>query len=431
MGNPNIRKGEPKRENVEIYEARKAHFELEGLDFTMNQFHITALENPQETTPGLMETGSVDKIMEIYADRPDLVNKVMGKGMAPIPYSMLHSDENGSFGDFSEAAGQDAFADIDLSIDTESLNSPDWAKDLHRFAQLKLARKFSLDEELAGLRGIDRKPDGNLLFNVGMSKYSEAFFSMGSEGVTADVSDALLQILEEQHEYSKEEINELKELSERYSSAVGENGTVRDIILEKLGRLPEFGEQIHHYLLGVAGTVMTKDGHFVFVERGKGVSINRGVNVTSSGAVKFNKDFMEKHGLPIHLGNEMHHETTEELGLKSGSLLLGSMQERIKLELGMDFNEYDLTAVGMARELPRGGSPEAMFLIEYGGSVNDLLAKIASNPHKDKAEIDSFVYAAPVDSVQKLLKQKDADRVIQHKGLLNLMMINNYMENRR
>ncbi len=418
--------GEIHRE-VEIHDAKRARFELEQLRFEMTQFHITALENPPETTPGLMETGSVSDIMRSYADRKDLVNKVIGKGKAEIPYAMLHSDDDGHFGDFSESEGQDAFADLDLSLDSGDLASPDWANDLHRLARLKLARKFSLDEELAALRGVTRKPDGNLSFSVGMSKYSEAFFSMGSEGVTLGVDDVLLEQLKTKHGYSDEQIDELKELSARLSTDVGGDATIRDAIIKKLGRLPNFGEQVHHYLLGVAGTVITNDGHFVFVERGKGVSINRGVNVTSSGAVKYNQEFMEEHGIARHLGSQMHKETTEELGLKSGDLLIGSMQERIKLELGMDFSEYDLTPVGMARELPRGGSPEAMFMINYGGSVADLLGKIASNPHKDRAEIDSFVYAAPVDSVQELLKQHDADRVIHHKGLLNLMMIDNYM----
>jgi hypothetical protein len=192
--------------------------------------------------------------------------------------------------------------------------------------------------------------------------------------------------------------------------------------------LPDYNRRTHHYLLGVAGTVLTRDGNVVFVNRGASVSVNRGINVTASGAVKFKKDFLAQHGIQHHLGQQMHEETKEEIGLHSGDLLLGAMQERIALELGVNETDYDLITLGMARELPRGGSPETMFLIRFKGSTQDLVERIAKNPHEDRAEIDSLVYAYPAEQIKHLLRQPDAERVVQHKGLLNLMMMERYLQ---
>lgn len=402
-------------------------FDLEGMKVDLRSYQLTNLENPPETVPGLMETGKAADVLERYTDRPDLVHNTYGKDLVNIPYAALHSEGNEVFGNFSTAEGQDAFADADVVIESDQNALPEWATDLHRFAALKLARRFSLDEELTGLRGLERK-NGRMQFTVGPSKYSEAFFSMGSEGVTLDLSPADIEHLK-QKGVSSEHLAEIQELHGKLAATHGEGRSIRDAIFEKTGGLPDYNRRVHHYLLGVAGTVLTRNGDLVFVNRGASVSVNRGINVTASGGVKYKKDFLAREGLQRHLGRQMHEETKEEIGLQSGDLLLGSMHERMQLELGVDVSDYDLIPVGMARELPRGGSPETMFLIKFKGDTDDLIQRIATNTHEDRHEIDSLVHALPMETAGQLLKQADAERVIQHKGLLNLMMIDAYLRN--
>lgn len=413
------------REEVEVWEPTTTHFDLEDERVDLTTFRLTNLENPIPTTPGLMETGKAADVLARYGGRQDFVHDAYGSGAVKIPYTFLFSDKRGTFGDFSSAEGQDAFADADVEIEEGDPKSPDWAKALHRFCELKLARRFSLDEQLTALRGLSRHK-GNMRFKVGMSRYSQAFFSMGSEGVRLELTEADRKMLAEKG-VDSEHMNELGALLDQFGHEYGQGTTVRDAVIKHTGGLPDYNAQVHHYLLGVAGTVLTRDGNVVFVNRGAGVSVNRGINVTASGAVKFRREFIERHGLQHHLGRQMHEEAQEEIGLTSGDLLLGAIQERVRLELGVEQSEYDLVPVGFARELPRGGSPEAMFLIQFHGDTTDLVGRIAHNPHDDRAEIDSLVYAYPMEQVQRLLRQRDAERVVQHKGLLNLMMIDQYL----
>jgi hypothetical protein len=417
------------RREIEISEPSTTRFDLEADTVELKTFRLSNLSNPTETTPGLMETGKAAVVLKAYADRRDLIHRLFGGGMVEIPYSALYSDSVGVFGDFSSREGQQEFADADVEIEDGSNSVPDWAGDLHRFAKLKLFRRFSLDEELTALRGLERR--GNKMrFRVGMSLYSEAFFSMGNEGVSFALSKEELGTLKQKGAGS-EHVAELEELLGILVQKYGAGATIREAVIQNTKGLPEYNQRVHHYLLGVAGTVLTRDGDVVFVNRGAGVSINRGINVTASGAVKYKKDYLARYGLQRHLGRQMHEEAQEEIGLRSGELLLGAMQERIKLELGVEETDYELVPVGMARELPRGGSPEAMFLIRYKGSTTDLLSQIAGNPHEDRSEIDSLVYAYPMENVARLLRQKDAERVVQHKGLLNLMMIDRYLASQK
>ena len=417
-------RSERMRARVEVFKPENTRFDLEGQRVDLKTFRVTNLENPTPTTPGLMETGKASEVMEQHRDRKDFVHQLFGKDLVKIPYTLLHADQKGLFGDFSSPEGQDLFADADMVIEDGENSLPEWATDLHRFAELKLGRRFTLDEKLTALRGLERRGK-SMRFTVGMSRYSQAFFSMGSEGVRLELTDEDRQRLKESG-FDSSHLDELEGLTELLQGTHGAR-TIREVIQKETGGLPDFNQRVHHYLLGVAGTVLTRDGDVVFVNRGAGVSVNRGINVTASGGVKFKKEYLARHGLQRHLGRQMHEEAREEIGLKSGDLLLGAMQERIALELGVGESEYDLVPVGMARELPRGGSPEVMFMIQFRGDTQDLVNRIAGNTHEDRSEIDSLVYAYPMEEVRKLLKQSDAERVVQHKGLLNLMMMDRYL----
>lgn len=172
-----------------------------------------------------------------------------------------------------------------------------------------------------------------------------------------------------------------------------------------------------------------KDQQFIFVKRGKTVSVNLGINCTVSGAAEFNEAILSQYGLQYFLGKEISREAKEELGFKAGTLLIGEMKKRIRLELGLSENDYDLTPVGFIRELSRGGKPECMFLIQYKGSAEDVVRSIIENPHSEKKEIESLVYAQPLNKTTSLSKTRNVDSLIQHKALVNLMLINEYLKN--
>jgi len=386
-------------------------------------------ESKEDPNPGVMQTGKWEDVLNLYKNNPYLISGP-GKGKYDaVPYSWLLGEGTKTFGNYATPEGQDEFANSDLVLTDGLYDPPEFAKSLWRFSRLKQARAFELDETVACLRGL-KATKGKLVFTVGGGKYSDAFYSMGSEGETISLNDAERDALKNEKKASVEHMAELEELLAQLSREHGEGVSLRDVIFKRYGGLPHFNEQVYNSILGVAGTVLTKDGDYVFVRRGKNVSVNLGMNVTASGGVSFDREAFSRYGLPYQLGAEMHREAKEEIGVRSGVLLLGAIKERMRLELGIDNEEdYDLIPVGFARELPRGGSPEAMFLIRYKGSTKDLIATAMNNHNKEKREIDEFIYTMPAAEATDLIKTPGASSVLQHKGVLNLMLIDEYLRN--
>jgi hypothetical protein len=394
--------------------------------FTFKAYTIAPENKEAELwTPGEMVTGDLKDVYRTYGNTATAINKVAKGRYVNIPYSYLHGDGDRVYGDYSTARGQDEFKDIDLSIDTHPYNPTPWAADLWRFARLKLARPFKYEDTIACLRGLETH-EGKMKLTVGPAMYSDSFYSMGAEGVVLGLTPAEREALA--NRLPSEHMAELEQLLDKLTFQYGAGNTLRHAVaLHTDNQLPDYNGQTHAYALGVAGTVLTNDGDVVFVRRGSGVSVNRGINVTASGGVKFNADALSQYGLPTYLGRQMADETQEELGLNGGTLLLGAMREKIKLELGIeDPSEYDLTPVGWAREWPRGGSPEVMFQIDYKGSTDQLVDQICNNTHADKREIDQQVLALPLTEATSLIGTEGADSVIQHKGILNILLINEH-----
>ncbi|MEN9328579.1 MAG: hypothetical protein RI947_1387 [Candidatus Parcubacteria bacterium] len=399
-------------------------FEIDGKHFTLKGYRLGTSPDAAAFTPGLMDTGKLAEVNTLYDSEPSLLRNHTKGHYVNIPYAYLLDQRGKVWGDFSSPTGQDEFSDADLTLTNEPFSPPDWAQPLWRFSELKQARRFTHDETVASLRGLSAD-NGKVTFKVGPGKYSEGFHTMGSEGVMISLTPAEREALAAK--VTSEQMAELEELYARLKHQYGEGSTLRAAIHAHTHGLAPFNEQVYSHTLGVAGTVVTKDGEYVFVNRGAGVSINRGINVTASGAVKFDEAALRRYGIQAHLGHEMGMEAHEEIGIGSGHMLMGAMQDKMRLELGVDSDRYDLIPVGFARELPRGGSPEAMFLIRYHGTTNDLVSAIAANHNEDRREIDEWIYTYPVTDTPRLLATQGADSVIQHKGLLNLVLINEYM----
>lgn len=398
----------------------------EGHPITLKEYHIGEAPEGGFVSPGNMETGNLDEIEKFYGDDPARINNFV-PGATLVPYDFLFQEGNNVYGNYTTDRGQDEFMDTDLALTKDSYSPPEWVRELQGFARAKNPKIFTTDSNVACVRSLALNSKGQIVFTLGSGLYSDSFYSNGAEGVRIGLNDKEKEILSRKLSLPEMEklIAQTTELENRY----GIGRTMRDIVISHYGHLPEFGEHACNNSIGVAGMVLTRTNEFIFVKRGSQVSVNQGVNCTASGAAEFDEAFLSRHGMQHFLGSEMSNETNQELGLKPGTLLLGSMKKRIELELGVNEGEYDLVPVGFIRELPRGGKPECMFLIRYKGSTEDLVRKVIANPHADKKEIEGSVFSIPSGQTDMLLKTKGAASFIQHKGIANLMLCNEYLEN--
>jgi hypothetical protein len=405
--------------------AKELDLEIEDQKFDFKEYDIGEAPKEGVVSPGNMETGNLEEIEKLFQKEPSRINNFIECANV-VPYSFLHREAKKNYGDYTTAKGQDEFKDSDLVLTKDPFSPPDWAKELWDFARMKTRKTFKTDSVMACLRALKIK-NGKPVFTIGAGPYSDSFYSNGSEGVKIGLNskerESLLQ------KVSAGELGKLEETAARLEGKYGKGRTIRDIIISRYGHIPEFGEQVYNNNVGVAGMVLTRDNEFVFVKRGSNVSINQGVNCTASGAAEFDEATLSQYGIQHFLGNEMSRETNEELGLKAGTLIVGSMKKRIQLELGLDDSEYDLIPVGFIRELPRGGKPECMFLIQYKGATQDLVKSVIENPHSEKKEIEGSVFSLAQSETDKLLSTKGAGSFIQHKGIVNLMLCNEYLKN--
>ncbi|MBI2024541.1 MAG: hypothetical protein HYT03_00400 [Candidatus Harrisonbacteria bacterium] len=302
-----------------------------------------------------------------------------------LPYSFLDSDQ---LGDFTDNRGQDEFAKLEVGLVGE-WRSPSQFEELFKEIRRANPKQFKLDQVMTCLRGIE-KVGCKTRLNIGPGRYSDSFYSNGSEGRIIPSKDA----------------------------------TLRSIVWEQYKGLPEF--VVYNNNLGNAGMVLTDDGYYVFVLRGTTVSVNLGVNCTASGAVRWNQSEIQKRGLQFYSTQEAASEANDELGEAASYLIWTSLRQRIFLELGVGPDKYDFTAVGLIRELPRGGKPELMFLINFRGSLAQLVDKIANNTNKERAEVLG-VYAQEMRQTDEMLRDPKARNFIQHKGRANLVLANRYL----
>ncbi len=401
-------------------------FKLGEKEFIFNKFNIGQSPEGGVISPGNMETGDPNEIQKLHEKNPLMINNFL-EGADFVPYSFLYEDNKKTYGDYTTSVGQDEFKNSDLALTEDTFSPPKWIQELWDFAKLKKLKSFTTDNTLACLRGLKIK-DNKTTFTLGAGLYSDSFYSNGLDGVTIELTSAdktSLSLLG----VPDIEIKRLEDMTKSLEKKYGSGRSIRDIIISQYGHLPEFDEHIYNNSIGVAGMVLTRDNEFVFVNRQNNVSVNQGINCTASGAAEFDKDTLSQYGIQTFLGKEMSREANEELGIKAGTLIIGSMKQRIKLELGLNDNEYELIPVGFIRELPRGGKPECMFLIKYMKTTECLVKNIIENPHADKKEIDGSVFSISINQMNSLLKTRGVTSLIQHKGIANLMLCNKYLKN--
>ena len=403
-----------------ISKPESVNFDIEGESFQLKKYAIGNSPEGGVVSPGIMETGGISDVKKLYkhGDQKRISERFL--------YSFLEQKNGKTVGDYSTPEGQDEFNNADLKLTGESFAPPEWAGELWEYASLKKKKVFALDSNVACIRGLELR-NGKPVFTLGEGRYSQSFFSNGAEGMTIGMSATEME--QASKILTPPEYGRLTDLSLKLVSQYGQGKTLREVVLNRRGHLPEFNESVYNNNIGVVAMVLTTDQQVVYATRGANVSIFQGIDSTASGAAEFDEKSLAQHGLQHFLGNEMQREIEEEIGLKSGSLLLGAMQKRLKLELGMEADEYELVPVAFVRELIRGGKPECMFLAKYKGSVQDVVNRIKENKNADKKEIEGFVYSQSVNEAVRMSEKEGADGIIQHRAAAHLSRIGAYLRN--
>ncbi|HCX27833.1 MAG: hypothetical protein AUJ39_02185 [Parcubacteria group bacterium CG1_02_42_13] len=406
-------------------ESRVIEAKIGGKVFPIRVFSIGKAIEGDIISPGLMATGEVADIRKLYASFP-----LLRCGENELMYTVLGFSDEGSkpYGDYTTPAGQDEFKNIELVLVEERFSPPIWARELHEFATLKSGKTFKVDNILACVRDVYEK-SGHPVICVGPGLYSESFFSNGSGGMNISITD------EEKEKLTKimsaEKYEKLSALSGELEARYGKNRTMREVIAENYPNshgLAPFSSQAYNNDIGVSCIIQTADDHFIYTKRGQGVSVHQGISTSASGAAEFNKEALSK-GLAYGVTYEMCRELREEVAMPSGTLLLGSTQQRIKMELGVGPEEYEIVPVSFVRELLRGGKPEGWFLVKYHGTVRDLVMKITDNRNAGRAEIDELIYAQPVHDAAAMIQYKEADGFLTHVLLAELHLTVEYLKN--
>lgn len=399
-----------------------------GRDFPIRVFSIGKTIEKNIVSPGLMATGEVADIRNLYAGLP-----LLRCGENELMYALLGNSSElshlgQSFGDYTTSKGQDQFESTKLILEDRGFSPPEWVADLHSFAALKSGKTFKADNVLACVRNF-RGEESRPIIHVGPGLYSQSFFSNGSGGMTISLTyedgARLAKVL------SPEQHKQLVALSAKLEAQYGKNKTMREIVAAAYPNsygLPPFASQTYNNNIGVSCIILTADGYFIYTKRGKGVSVHQGIGSSASGAAEFNKEALSK-GLAYGITYEMCRELKEEVALPSGAFLLGSMQKRIRMELGVGPEEYEIIPVSFVRELLRGGKPECWFLVKYHGTVEELVTKITNNRNPDKAEIDELVYAQPAYEAAAMIWHKEADGFLTHVLLAELHLTVEYLRN--
>jgi hypothetical protein len=392
-------------------------FEIGGQHFEFQAYAIGAVPENAVVVPAAVSTG-IEDTLNAYPEgtTPPRINTLY-PGYASVPYTIM---DPGARLDLTTPEGQAIYTEAEMNLlEHDRFTPPQWVRDIWEFVKIKRGKTFAFDTILACLRGVTWE-DGKMTFTIGKGAYSQSFLSNSNEGLIVDLTE------EERATASPRLIKLCDQLTARH----GSGRTVQDIIFSACGnRLPEFQENIRNNNLGSAGIVLTNDGQLVFVLRGKQVTVNRGINCTASGATEFDYERLKSRRLQKYLADQLDRETTAELGMKGGDLLMGSMQQKIELELGFDETDYTLIPVGLLRELPRGGKCECMWLIRYDGTAEDVLKCITQNQNQERGEIDGLVYTLPLEDGRRLIRNPEGTNVIQHKGVVNLICIDQFLQN--
>lgn len=271
---------------------------------------------------------------------------------------------------------------------------PTWSLKLARYARLRLNRKIARDERVTHLCNMYRK-HGVWHAAIAAGPWSEGLYSMDSSGLVLEVKEG--------------DTDELRTLAERLVATYG-NVDLRTAASRHVGKaLPPFWQGAVQYNLGVGGSIYTSDGYVVITRRHRGVHINVGRIYGAGGGVVWNPSWDEQ----PHLA--------EKQGLIG--ILEQSMAKEMREEIGLTPEDTNIVPVAFVRELHRSGSPEALYCLATKLKAEEVVVRIASNPHPDCAEVDGYVYAINPEDIPRMLRNQNGTNIIPPKGMIILHAI--------
>lgn len=422
----------PEGLDLKVKEVEPTSLGLRGSDVALRTFIMTNLGEPPEKMRVLSgSTMPVDRMIRQFRHEPGWVNWHFGNGFTPLPYTLLFEDRGRFVGDLTTKEGQRIFLDSDVVLETDEQEIVPWALQLWKFIRDKRNPQLTVNEKQLGLRGIAMK-QGRLVFTVGPHPYLDKNLSVDSSFDPLDLSN-LSDRRKSELQADPEAGIALEAEGKRLRSNFLGAKTVFDAVMQKTGgRLPGFEDHIVYHTLGVAGTVLTADGHYVFVNRNpKGVDINIGIAPTASGSVKGDElhlNMIRSRGIPEFVSHQMAEEMEEEVNIKGGSLFMGALEERVRQELNIGPDQYEMVPLALVRELTRFGAPQAIFGIRYPGKLQDVLRRITENPDVyGRHENDAKVFALPRERAHELVRHPDACNALLHKTVLNVLLMEKYM----
>jgi len=380
----------------------KNFFRLDGGNYEFKVFPLNhRLKDSPPPIPAVL--GDPKEVWKIYNAEIKAFGNVVGSEYVPVPFTFPQIGAR-RYGDFIGGAGQREFRHTRVVLSEESLCLARPMQNIRRFADLAQILRFPKSEECACVRGLCLV-SGAPAFVIGPGPYVEVFATMNSQGLQFGLTKEQLVAVELfWGAKGKRELNALtKKLQRRYGTV-----TIRQAVHQFCHGLPNFGDSVASYVLGMAAVIVTTDGYAVFGRRAKQrVSVNTGINLATSGGFLYDRERIKKLGFSKFVEDEIIREAFEEVALEG--------------------SDCAVTVLALVRELSRAGSPEILALIEFYGTLHDFVHRLKSNHHPEQ-DIDA-VFALPLKRACELVHEPDAGKVLQPKALATLIMLHRHFKN--
>ncbi len=409
---------------VNVYEKSRS---IES-GYTFREFSIRtpedeALDQQQlpvlPESPGVASARDAQNLVRHYQGSDPLVGIQLGLPQHIrdiLPFTFLGHHDQEIFGDFFTKQGERELFDAEVEIEDTPFTPDERANTLFDLVkQLRGPRQFTHDEEVACLRGLERRSN-RWKCNVGPGRYHDFYYTNGADGVSLnpdDYPETAPEIQEQMHELQK---------------LLSAPRTVREAIYQLYGGLPDFNQAVYGNTLGVATLVRTSDNFFMFADRDpRRVAVNAGVNCPASGGVLWDEAMFRSHAMTGPTMKTMADETNEELGLKMGNVMVRSIQEHVTRTLSIPEGDYDVSFVGAAREIARGGSPEFFFFTNTHLTAADVANRVRNNHKPDKLEARTIL-ALPETDLFRLLSDPSGMDAMHPKAMLNAVFIREFLQ---
>ncbi|MSR78543.1 MAG: hypothetical protein EXS59_00125 [Candidatus Taylorbacteria bacterium] len=381
----------------------KKIFRLRGGKYSFQIFPLNhRLKDSPPPIPAAL--GDPKEALRMYVSEIQAFGDAVGPEYVPVPFTFPIVG-NRRYGDFVGSAGQRELKHTRVVLTEEPLRLARPMQEVRRFADMAQVLRFPKSENCACVRDL-RLIDGVPTFVIGPGSYVEVFGTMNSQGLRFDLTPQQLSASEIfWGPRGRQELSRLtSKLKNRYGSV-----TIRQAVHQYCGGLPGLGEPVASYILGMAAVIVTTDGYAVFGRRAKQrVSVNTGINLATSGGFLFDRERLESLGLSRFIETEILREVYEEVAIRG--------------------KDCAVTVLALVRELSRAGSPEILALIEFYGTLEELVQRMKTNHHAEQ-DVDA-VFALPLSDARALVLESDAGKVLQPKALATMIMLDRHLKNR-